>query len=205
MRMSPQIYTGRFEFLKNFCKSGNILDIGNLGGIDGQGPSNSFHTQFIQWAHDSTVYGLDRVEPSAIQKDSFKKQTTCNLEEGIPLEPRFFDTVYLGQVLEHLQKPVSALTEISRVLKDQGVLILDVPNPYSLSRLIKYVFFKKEDLGDKTHICFYTPASLERILAVAGFVIIEMATDWKEKFSFLPKKVRIGLGSHLLVACHKKI
>ena len=96
---------------------------------------------------------------------------TGNINDGLPYPDNFFDTVLLGQVLEHLNNPIDALINIRRVLKEDGRLILDVPNPYSLKRIIKYIVFRNEDLGDPTHIIFYTPASLKAVLYEAGFDI----------------------------------
>jgi ubiquinone/menaquinone biosynthesis C-methylase UbiE len=110
----------------------------------------------------------------------------------------------MGEVLEHLKQPLSALSEVHRVLKKNGKFICDIPNVYSFSRIIKYVLFKKEDLGDPTHVCFFTPASMLKFLEISGFSIDEVATDWKEPMPWLPKQLKIGLGSHLLIAATKK-
>ncbi|MGQ4648737.1 methyltransferase domain-containing protein [Lyngbya aestuarii] len=202
---SQEIYPGRYEFLIKHYKKGKILDIGNIGGIRGTGISNSFHAKFQSTvAADSIVYGLDLFEPLADSQTAFNNQTTANIEEGIPFEPKFFDTVYMGQVLEHVKNPYFVLCEVHRVLQDSGIFIFDVPNPYSVSRILSYALLKKEDLGDPTHICFLTPASILKLLDLSGYSLQELATDWKEKMPWLPKNLQIGIGSHLLLAANKK-
>jgi ubiquinone/menaquinone biosynthesis C-methylase UbiE len=205
IHLSQQIYRDRYTFLLKHYQAGNILDIGNIGGVMGQGISNSFHTQFKSAVSpNSVIYGMDLVAPSVEIQDQFENQIVADIEQGIPFVDRFFNTVYMGQVLEHLKQPFFALNEVRRVLKDEGTFIFDVPNPYSLTRMAKYVLQKQESLGDPTHVCFFTPASVTKMMELSGFAIQEMATDWKEKFAWFPSTWRVGMGSHLLVATVKK-
>lgn len=199
------IYPSRYEFLMKNYQEGAILDIGNIGGIMGKGNSHSFHLKFkTSVSKESVVYGLDLADPPADLQLLYDRQIKCDLNSGIPWESNFFNCIYMGQVLEHLNQPFFALSEVYRLLKSNGKFICDIPNIYALSRIVKYVFLKKEYLGDPTHICFLTPASLLKILEISGFSIDEVATDWKEPMSWLPKPLKIGLGSHLLIAATKK-
>lgn len=205
LQLSQQVYRDRYTFLLKHHRPGNILDIGNIGGILGEGISHSFHTHFKDTVSEtSVVYGLDLFEPPIAQKELFKNQMTADIEQGIPFADRFFDTIYMGQVLEHLRQPFFVLQEIHRTLKDEGVFVFDVPNPYSLTRIARYILLKQESLGDPTHVCFFTPASITKIIDLANFSIQEFATDWKERFAWLPDRWKRGLGSHLLIATHKK-
>lgn len=54
------------------------------------------------------------------------KITEENIYE-LPHKDKEFDLVYLLEVLEHLDYPDKALKEVSRVLKDDGYMILGVP------------------------------------------------------------------------------
>lgn len=192
----------RFDFLMQNYKAGQILDIGNIGGIMGQGKSQSSYHQFKKLIPStSTLYGLDICLP--IDKENYPNQKVGNLEEGLPYDNNFFDTIYLGEVLEHLQNPGKALQEIHRTLKADGVFILDVPNPYSLLRLLRYFFKRHEDLGNPTHLIFWTPSSLKSILKLNGFEIILLNTKLSNKFKLMPKFLIKGLGSHLLVVAKK--
>jgi SAM-dependent methyltransferase len=205
IHLSQQIYRDRYTFLLKHYRAGNILDIGNIGGVMGQGISNSFHTQFQSVVStNSVVYGMDLFEPPIEQKELFKNQITADIEQGIPFPDHFFHTIYMGQVLEHLKQPFFALKEVHRTLMDDGVFVFDVPNPYSLTRIVKYMLLKQESLGDPTHVCFFTPASITKMVELANFSIREFATDWKERLAWLPHPWRVGLGSHLLIAVNKK-
>ena len=189
----------RFEFLTDHFKEGKILDIGNLGGVFGEGPSNSSHLLLKDKIRDtSTLYGFDLYEPK--NKEEYPNQKQGDLEKELPYENDYFDTVYMGQILEHIKNPGSVLNEVKRILKQDGVLIIDVPNPYHLKRIVKYLLFRKEDLGDPTHLIFWTPASLKATLNSCGFEVNAMNTKTSGVLKTLPKPFRLGLGSHLLVA-----
>lgn len=191
----------RFQFLLSHCKEGNILDLGNLGGIFGKGNSYSFHHKFVEAMPKSTVYGFDLYEPK--DRDQYQNQKSGDIEKGLPYGEAFFDTVYMGELLEHLNNPGYALSEIYRVLKDDGVFILDVPNPYHFRRIAKFLLQREENLGDPTHLIFYTPASLKAILNKNKFEIKELSTKIAKSCRWIPCGISKGLGSHLLVVATK--
>ena len=51
---------------------------------------------------------------------------------ALPFAPGIFDTVLLFDVLEHLERPELSLLEISKVLKKDGVLFIEVPFIYPM-------------------------------------------------------------------------
>ena len=96
---------------------------------------------------------------------------------------------------------------IESVGSTAGKLIIDVPNPYSIDRILKYLLFRTEHLGEDSHLIFYTPDSINRLLTKNNFIIKKIATDWEfesKKYWLIPKFFRNGLGSHLLVCATKK-
>jgi SAM-dependent methyltransferase len=57
---------------------------------------------------------------------------TADINNRIPLGDETFDTVLMTDVLEHISNPEFVMSEISRVLKPKGKLILTVPFFYWL-------------------------------------------------------------------------
>lgn len=80
-------------------------------------------------------------------------------------EDNTFDIVFLLEVLEHLDYPDKALAEISRVLKDDGVLILGVPRE-PLWRMLNMVRGKYlKDFGNTIgHLNHWSASGLERFV-----------------------------------------
>jgi SAM-dependent methyltransferase len=56
----------------------------------------------------------------------------CDLNQKIPIDSSKFDTIICTDVLEHIAEPSLLMSEISRMLKPGGTLILGVPFYYCL-------------------------------------------------------------------------
>ncbi len=195
-------YYSRYNFLISHYKTGIILDLGNLGGVFNEGKSNSFHQLLSTVAKNSTIHGFDLFKPKNIKKYSNQKQG--DIEKGLPYEDNFFDTVYMGELIEHLSNFKLVLGEISRVLKKDGRFILDTPNPYSVFRIAKWLLQREENLGDPTHLIFFTPASLVATLEKHNFKVETMSEKLPKKYKYIPHNLIKGLGSHLLISAKKQ-
>ncbi|MFA7344953.1 MAG: class I SAM-dependent methyltransferase [Terrimicrobiaceae bacterium] len=56
--------------------------------------------------------------------------TFCDLNQPLPFEDQQFDTILLTDVLEHIYRPLGLLSEVSRILRPNGKLLLFVPFYY---------------------------------------------------------------------------
>lgn len=57
----------------------------------------------------------------------------ANGEKGLPFKDAIFDVVIASEVLEHLNHPEKFFEEVTRVLKDGGILIITTPNSDNLT------------------------------------------------------------------------
>ncbi|MCB0727702.1 MAG: methyltransferase domain-containing protein [Ignavibacteriae bacterium] len=93
------------------------------------------------------LYGIDISE---IQIERTRKRMGDKVElkkapgENIPYEDKFFDKVLCSEVIEHVIDPREVLKEISRVMKDDGILSLSIPNEDVINSTKK--FLKKTGL-----------------------------------------------------------
>jgi len=78
-----------------------------------------------------------------------------------------FDAVTLWQVLEHLPDPVKYLAEIRRLLKDDGILVLSVPNINSLQARFGGALWFHLDLP--RHRWQFAPGTILKMLEKNGF------------------------------------
>jgi SAM-dependent methyltransferase len=78
---------------------------------------------------------------------------------NLPFQNGVFDTVLATEVMEHVPEPKQMLSEISRVLKSDGILILSVPFHEPLHEL-PYDFFR------------YTNISLNYLMKEQGLEVI---------------------------------
>jgi SAM-dependent methyltransferase len=84
------------------------------------------------------------------------------------------DVVKMWDVIEHLQSPRKALTNIHRVLRPGGLLRLATTNFASLSRWIngpEWVYLNGAD-----HIFLFDPRTISRLLTQCGFSDIRIRT-----------------------------
>jgi len=79
--------------------------------------------------------GCDLDLPSLNEAREIKNRICCSLED-LPLQTGSFDVVSLNNVAEHLAEPLKVFAEISRVLSDDGRLIVHTPNVRSYWVLI---------------------------------------------------------------------
>ena len=91
-----------------------------------------------------------------------------DVSEGIPFPDASYDFVFCIEVLEHVPNPFAAFGEINRVLRDDGVLIVSVPNPYHLKEIVWNVFRTPDRQG---HIYSWTRQAMTKLGEMNGFRI----------------------------------
>jgi 2-polyprenyl-3-methyl-5-hydroxy-6-metoxy-1,4-benzoquinol methylase len=79
----------------------------------------------------------------------------------------FFDVVTLWHVAEHLPDPLTEFAEVQRILRDDGLFVLEVPNSDCLTRRLCGTRWSQLDVP--RHLQHFTPATLDRALAQTGF------------------------------------
>ena len=102
----------------------------------------------------------------------------------LPEYNHYFDLILLPDVLEHLFEPKSVLETLKKYLKEDGKIIVSMPNIRYYSALYKIVFkgdFKYEESGifDYTHVRFYCRKNIQELLETAGYTILKQESSIK--------------------------
>jgi ubiquinone/menaquinone biosynthesis C-methylase UbiE len=92
-----------------------------------------------------------------------------------------FDGVLCSSVLEYLDSPPTALCELRRVLKEDGLLIVSVPNSHFWTRLnLLATYWLSKPFGQRRQFTFldhskwsYSPETFSQLLHKSGFFAIE--------------------------------
>jgi SAM-dependent methyltransferase len=119
--------------------------------------------------------------------------------EALALPGESFDAVTLWHVLEHVTTPVSLLSEIRRVLRPEGVLLVSVPNFGSPeARATGAGWFH---LDVPRHLVHFTPGTLDATVREAG--LEPVSSSWFapefDAFSFVQSSLnRLGLRQNAL-------
>ena len=150
------------KIVKKYKKHGRLLDIG-CGGGDFLGKMK--HNKFV-------LYGID----ISTEACNIAKNKVGNSAEIINSELKhcsfpdnFFDVITLWHVLEHVKNPMRLLIETKRILKNDGILIIGLPNIDSIA----FKIFKKYwiDLDIPRHYYHFSLLTISNLLKVTGLKI----------------------------------
>jgi len=89
-----------------------------------------------------------------------------------------FDAVLMKDVIEHVKDDRALLDAAAEALAPGGIIVLSTQNSISLNYAIESTYHRiirneRDWYGwDPTHLRFYTPRTLERLLKNAGFTIV---------------------------------
>lgn len=168
---------------KNYKKKGKLLDVGC-----GIGTFLNI-CQKRSWQ----VYGEEISEYAVryAQKKFGLRVLKGNLSE-VDLPDNFFDVVTLWDVIDHSEKPSLLLKEIYRILKKDGLVVVQTDMEDSfIYRLAHWIYFLTAGWFKNPvvrghpihHSTFYSLKTLKKTLTSAGFKII------KEKRMAFPKQL----------------
>jgi 2-polyprenyl-3-methyl-5-hydroxy-6-metoxy-1,4-benzoquinol methylase len=121
-------------------------------------------------AHGASVVGIDVAEEPlrrARQRSDGLDVRLVAPAGGWALEDASFDVVWAGEVIEHVADTAGWLSEVRRVLRPQGRLLLSTPNHGLLMRLhlaISRNAFEANFDPLSDHLRFYTRRLLARVL-----------------------------------------
>ena len=170
------------------------------------GCSTGYFTKILKEHYNCVV---DCIE---IDKEATKKaEQYCNkiivadveeLNFADYFEKEYFDTIVLADVLEHLKQPEKVLENIREYLKDDGFLLISIPNithaSISLSLLDGKWEYKPIGLLDETHLRFFTKESFIKLLEDKGYCPLKIKrvivnprdTEFKTPYDDYPVEVR---------------
>ncbi len=144
--------------------AGNVLDIGcGAGGI-----LNNLGSKYIPFGVEISEY-LSVIGNDILREKGGSILHSDALSGTANFKKKFFEGIIMSAFLEHEIEPVTLLNECFRVLKDNGKVIIKVPNYNSINRAIrgsKWCGFRYPD-----HVNYFTPKSLLAIVKEVGFSV----------------------------------
>lgn len=126
------------------------------------------------------VYGLD-ISRKALQAAKKKgvKTKRWNLSKGLPYKNQAFEYVFAGETIEHLIDIEFILSEISRVVKKEGFLMITTPNLVHLPDRLSFLLgnnpaqFLPTHEFLKLHVRQFSHSSLHHLLQINGFRVLK--------------------------------
>jgi glycosyltransferase involved in cell wall biosynthesis len=139
--------------------------------------------------------GVDAV-PVPLESSPLHEFVRLDLECGLEpllqsLGSRRFDYVLMLDILEHLRRPEQVLSQAAGALRDNGRIIVSLPNVANITVRLMLLFgrfnYTERGLLDRTHLRFYTHKTARRLLEQSGYEIVRKET------TVMPIELLLGL------------
>lgn len=146
----------------------NILDMGCASGW--------FLSKIAKVFKDSDCYGID-VYKEAVDfgKKKYKKITFRKEDiHNVSYKSNSFDVIICTEVLEHVVDPLQVLKEIKRLLRRNGVAVIEMDTGNFLFRAIWYWWTHlRHGVWEDAHIHAFNAKKLEKLIRKSGLLIQE--------------------------------
>lgn len=94
----------------------------------------------------------------------FQPCLQVDANKRLPFDDRSFDLIWCSEVIEHLEDPAFAMSELRRVAKPGALLVLTTPNSYAwLFRFIALFGLTPKRIQRKDHIQFFDLNDIKRL------------------------------------------
>lgn len=160
-------YENELSHIKRIKKSGRLLDIGTNMGF--------FLKKALEYGYDG-----EGIEPSPSLAKIAKEQLSLKIHNGFiqdfNLPEKGFDIITMIDVFEHIGNPKVMLKELRKLLKDDGILTIKVPNGnYNFLKMkLSSLLGRKAnmDIWDLSeHVVHYSPKTFKKIIETEEFKI----------------------------------
>lgn len=162
------------SLIEQYKGRGKLLDVGCALGV------------FLYLARERgwEVYGVDISRYAArYAREVLGLEVFAGELEEAQFPDKWFDVITLWDVLEHFPDPSHQLQEILRVLKDDGIILMNAPNEEGLLRLLAGMIFRLSGgkisypvrkLYHPFHLHYFTQETLKALLEKNGFTLVQL-------------------------------
>ncbi len=143
------------------------------------GPANGRMTKYLKQVLNCKVYAVEIDKDAAKDAEVYCEEILVDNVETYTWVEKYrtqqFDYIVFADVLEHLYYPEKALKESISLLKENGSILISVPNIAHNAIIMELLNdqFTYRDVGllDNTHIRFFTKNTLEQLIYNCGLSI----------------------------------
>lgn len=152
------IFDKRADIISRFKTKGKALEAGSSTGL------------LLSLLKDKgwEVLGIEPSQSGASVAIEHGVPTLNTTFELVNLPQRSFDLIIFNHVLEHMENPVLILRKAHKILRKDGLSLIDVPNFASLSARLSGPTWRY--ILPREHRWHFTPTSLFLLLEKSGFM-----------------------------------
>ncbi len=150
----------KYRLVSNYCKKGNILDIGCGTG------------ELLNYFNRNS-WSVKGIEPNMSAREFANSNYNLNIFEEKELDKfssQTFDVISMWHVLEHVQDLHNRLKQLSRLLKNDGTILIALPN-LSSPDSIKYKEYWSA-LDVPRHLWHFTQKTFELLISMHNMKLI---------------------------------
>ncbi len=151
-----------------------VLDVGCAQGALGEA--------YLRRNPNARMLGIDIDAEAVAHAAARLTEAVCSDVESQPMPfavPEGIDCIVYGDVLEHLREPWTVLAEHSKYLTPDGTVLICMPNVehwrFALALLNGSFDYEEQGLFDRTHLRWFTPRTMGKILTEAGLHLSDVA------------------------------
>jgi 2-polyprenyl-3-methyl-5-hydroxy-6-metoxy-1,4-benzoquinol methylase len=172
----------KVKLIQKHKSSGNVLDIGCGTG------------EFLKEIRNKNFI-VTGVEPNAIARDFARNQNkllVIDEHEINTISSKKFDIITLWHVLEHVSDLNLRISQVNSLLREDGILIIAVPNSDSWDAREYEKFWAAYDLP--RHLYHFNQKSMQNLLLKGGFSLVQIIPLIFDSFyiSLLSEKYKTG-------------
>lgn len=106
-----------------------------------------------------------------------------------------FDVIHMNHVLEHMPNPFDTLASCSQLLREDGLLVTEVPQQFfnDLDRIKRLFFLSAEPKFNSYslhHTYFFSPKSISRLMEKTGFDVLSLRTAVGSRTPLWPLSIK---------------
>jgi len=170
---------------------GKILDIGC-------GDYLEVHNKIVELHGEENVFGIDTNTDDLKRFRNIVKGDAENLSKLF--KKNTFDSVFAGEIIEHLKNPFRFLKSVYSILKEDGILIITIPQATSIKGLLNKD--RVLNVNQKTfHLYSWCMNTFCSLIMLSGFKIVEkgylkssqLISTGLSRFIYLPKRLCFGI------------
>lgn len=159
--------------IKQYKNGGKLLDVGSSYGFYLKTfKFAGYKVTGIELSNRAVLYSRNILKLNTI-KDNFEKHIFKYIK---------FDVITLFDVIEHFSDPQKSITKIKKILKKDGIIVIQTPNYDSL--ISKITSSRWYWLLVPQHLFLYSIKTLKFFLKNNGFKILHITT-WDDHYEFV--------------------
>jgi len=174
----PSPFNAHQKLIRLVGENKTVLDVGCAAGHLGR---------VLQDEHGCRVWGIERdTQAAEVAAQNLHQVLVADLDtldyETLEFPIDHFDVLLFADVLEHLRDPWGTLRGLRPYLRDEGCVLISLPNVAHLGPRLKLLFghfdYRHKGILDEGHLRFFTLRGGRRLLQQGGYRITQVDTTF---------------------------